>query len=291
MRRDTRDAFFYIGPSMIVLMIIAAVPLAVALGTSVTNWDLHRPEAREFVGLDNYIRLFRDDRFTSSIAVTIAFTTVSVGVSMVGGFVLALMTQRNFPLKNVVRALLTIPMITTPVVSATMFRVFFMDPDRGLLNWFLGVLGISGPAWVASWPWAFVAICAVQTWFMTPFVFLISDASMASLPQSVFDAAKMDGATYRQRVVRLVLPMLRDPLIFAAIFRITIDYRMFDTIYVLTRGGPARYTEVLSVWVYNRALRSFDIGYANAGSVVMAVIVAAVCLLLVLYNYRKREIS
>ena len=274
---------------MFVLLIVAALPLGVALATSTTNWHLHRAAQREFIGLANYIRLFEDPRFIYSLQVTLLYTAVSVGVSMIGGFVLALMMRRTFPGRNLVRALLTIPLIMTPVVSATMYRVFFYDADRGLFNWILGTLGLPTPVWVASWPMAFYAICIIQIWFMTPFVFLVCDAAMESLPREPFDAAKIDGAGYLQRIIRLVIPMMRDTLIFALIFRITIDYRMFDTIYVTTRGGPARYTEVMSVWVYNRALRSFDVGYANAGSVVMAIVVALICLALMLYNYRRRE--
>ncbi len=289
MARDTKAALAYIGPAMFVLLIVAALPLAVALATSTTNWHLHRAAQREFIGLANYIRLFGDPRFIYSLRVTLLYTAVSVGVSMVGGFVLALMMRRTFPGRNLVRALLTIPLIMTPVVSATMYRVFFYDADRGLFNWILGTLGLPTPVWVASWPMAFYAICIIQIWFMTPFVFLVCDAAMESLPREPFDAAKIDGAGYFQRIFRLVIPMMRDTLIFALIFRITIDYRMFDTIYVTTRGGPARYTEVMSVWVYNRALRSFDVGYANAGSVVMAIVVALICLALMLYNYRRRE--
>ncbi len=286
-RYDLTAGALYIGPSLVVLALIAAAPLFVAVSTSMTDANLHNLAMRQFTGLENYVRLFRDPRFVSSVSITLGFTAISVGASMVAGFVLALMMQRVFPGKNLIRALLTIPMIMTPVVSATMYRVFFFDADRGLVNWILNVVGLSGPAWMASMPFAFISICLVQSWFMTPFVFVISDASMQGLPSQPFDAAKIDGANYRQRITRIMLPMMRSSLIFALIFRITIDYRMFDTIYVMTRGGPARHTEVLSVWTYNRALRSFDVGYANAGAVVMAVIVSVVCLGLVLYNYRK----
>lgn len=290
-RYELKAAALYIGPSMLVLLLIAAVPLAVAVATSLTDANLHQLQSRQYIGFENYARLFNDSRFTASVGVTLLFTIVSVGTSMVAGFVLALLMQRPFAGKNAIRALLTIPLIMTPVVSATMYRVFFFDADRGLVNWALSSLGVHGPAWVASMPYAFIAICIVQSWFMTPFVFIICDATMEGLPREPFDAAKIDGANYGQRISRLMLPMMRNSLVFALIFRITIDYRMFDTIYVMTRGGPARYTEVLSVWTYNRALRSFDVGYANAGAVVMAVIVSAVCLGLVLYNYRKREIA
>ena len=288
-RSDRVSALLYIGPSVVVLTVIAIVPLVYALITSASDWHLHRPAMRQWVGLANYARLLTDARFLNSVAVTLSFTALSVGLSMVIGFGIALLIQRDFPAKNIVRALLTIPMIMTPVVSTLIFRVFLFEADVGLINWILRMLGISGPAWVASSPYAFASIVIVQTWFMTPFVILVVDAALESLPREPFDAAKIDGASYLQRIVWLVIPMLKGTLIFTLIFRITIDYRMFETIYILTGGGPARDTQVLSVWVYNRALRSFDVGYANAGSVVMMLIIATTCLALLMISYRKAD--
>lgn len=288
-RRDRRSALLYIGPSIFVLTVIAVVPVAYAFVTSMSDWHLHRPATRQWVGLENYTRLLADPRFLNSVGVTLLFTVLAVGFSMVAGFVIALLIQRHFPGKNIVRALLTIPMIMTPVVSTLIFRVFFFEADVGLVNWILRMIGIPGPAWVASSPYAFISIIIVQTWFMTPFVILVVDAALESLPKEPFDAAMIDGATYLQRVIWLVIPMLKGTLLFTLVFRITIDYRMFETIYVLTGGGPSRDTQVLSVWVYNRALRSFDVGYANAGSVIMMVIIAVTCLALLLFAYRKAD--
>ena len=282
-------ALAYIGPSLVVLLAVAVIPILVALGTSLTSWDLHDPAGSQFIGLGNYIELARDSRFLSSIGITLLFTLTSVGISMVVGFCLALLIQREFHGKNLVRALLTIPMIMTPVVSTLIWRVFFFEADVGLINWTLGVLGIQGPAWISRSPYAFFSIVTVQTWFMTPFVLLVTDAALESLPKEPFDAAKIDGASYWQRILLLVLPMIKRTLVFTLIFRITIDYRMFETIFVLTSGGPARDTEVLSIWVYTRALRNFDVGYANAGSVVMMAIIAVTCLVLLLRTYGEQD--
>lgn len=288
-RNDRLSALLYIGPSIAVLTVVAIIPIGYAIMTSMSDWHLHRPAMRRWVGLENYLRLFSDPRFMNSVGVTIGFTVLSVGFSMIIGFLIALLIQKEFPGKNMVRALLTIPMIMTPVVSTLIFRVFFFEADVGLVNWILRSVGIDGPAWVASSPYAFIAIVVVQTWFMTPFVILVVEAALESLPSEPFDAAMMDGASYFQRVIWLVIPMLKSTLIFTLVFRITIDYRMFETIYILTGGGPARDTQVLSVWVYNRALRSFDVGYANAGSVIMMLIIAAACLTLLLTAYRKGD--
>jgi multiple sugar transport system permease protein len=288
-RSEYIKALFYIGPSMLVLLAIAVIPIIYAIGTSMTNWDLHNPALTKFIGIENYINLAQDPRFLHSIKVTLLFTGLSVGLSMILGFCLALLIQNDFFGKNMVRTLLTIPMIMTPVVSTLIWRVFFFEADVGLINWTLSLFDIKGPAWVASSPYAFISIVTVQTWFMTPFVLLVTDAALESLPKEPFDAAKIDGASYWQRVFHLVIPLLKKTLIFTLIFRVTIDYRMFETIYVLTSGGPARDTEVLSVWVYTRALRNFEVGYANAGSVVMMVIIGIVCLVLLLRTYRRSE--
>lgn len=281
------EAIPYIGPSLIVLGIIAVFPILYAMAGSLTDWHLHRASSRTLVGLRNYFELFGDPRFLSSLSVTLLFTALSVLATMVFGFLLALLIQKPFRGKNLVRALLTIPMIMTPVVSALAWKVFFFEADIGLINWLLGGLGIRGPAWVATSPSAFFAVVLVDVWFMTPFVMLIMDAALAGLPPEPLDAAKIDGASYWQRVSHVIIPMIRGTIVFTLIFRITIDYRMFDIIYVMTAGGPAFDTQVLSIWVYNTALRTFEIGYANAGAVVMMFIIGTVCLAILILGLRK----
>jgi len=273
----------------VVLLLIAFLPVFYAVRTSFWSWHLHRSASRALVGLGNYLELFGDQRYVNSLGLTFLFTLLSVSGTMVLGFLLALLVQRPFRGKNVALALLTLPMIMTPVVSALMWRFFFFEPSVGLVNWFLGLFGIRGPAWVASSPWAFISVIIVNIWFMAPFVMLIMEASLSSIPKEPLEAAILDGAGYWQRVLHIVIPMIRGTILFTLIFRITIDYRMFDIINIMTGGGPAFDTQVLSIWVYNVALRTFEVGYANAGATVMMLLIGALCLGILLLAGRKSE--
>lgn len=283
-----RKALIYIFPALIVLFIIAIYPTIYAIYSGFWDTHFHRPQARMFVGFANYLKLFSDNRFLNSIGLTFLFTFISVAGTMVLGFLLALLFEKPFNGKNTALALLTIPMVMAPVVSALIWRVFLFEPDVGIVNWLLSLVGIRGPYWVSSSPWAFISAVMVNIWFMTPFVMLIMDAALSGLTKNTIEAAMIDGASYWQRVWYIIIPLLKGPILFTVIFRVTIDYRMFDIVYTMTRGGPAFDTELLSLWVYNVALRTFQIGYANAGAVVMMILIGITCLLIVLPIIRKR---
>lgn len=286
-RYEWGKAALYIGPSIVVLLLIAFLPILYAVRTSFWSWHLHRAGTRALAGLGNYLHLFADHRYMNSLGLTLLFTALSVSASMVLGFLLALLVQKPFKGKNLTLALLTLPMIMTPVVSAMMWRFFFFEPSVGLVNWFLGVLGIKGPAWVATSPWAFISVVIVNTWFMTPFVMLIMEASLSSIPKEPLEAAMLDGAGYWKRIFYVVIPLIKRTILFTLIFRITIDYRTFDIVYTMTGGGPAFDTQVLSIWVYNVALRTFEVGYANAGATVMMLVIGGLCLGILALAVRK----
>lgn len=286
-RYEWGKAALYIGPSIVVLFLIAFLPILYAVRTSFWSWHLHRAGTRALAGLGNYLHLFADQRYMNSLGLTLLFTALSVSASMVLGFLLALLVQKPFKGKNLTLALLTLPMIMTPVVSALMWRFFFFEPSVGLVNWFLGVLGIKGPAWVATSPWAFISVVIVNTWFMTPFVMLIMEASLSSIPKEPLEAAMLDGAGYWKRIFYVVIPLIKRTILFTLIFRITIDYRTFDIVYTMTGGGPAFDTQVLSIWVYNVALRTFEVGYANAGATVMMLVIGGLCLGILALAVRK----
>lgn len=285
---EWQKAILYIGPSILVLFVIAVYPMLYAIRTGLWNWDLHKSDTRMFIGLDNYIRLFSDQRFLNSLGITFLFTLFSVAATMILGFLLALLLKKPFKGKNITLALLTIPMVMAPVVSALVWKVFLLEPDMGIVNWFLGLIGISGPYWVSTSPWAFISIVLVNTWFMIPFVMLIMEAALSGVPDEPIEAAMLDGASYWKRVWYIIIPIIKGKILFTLIFRITIDYRMFDIVYTMTRGGPAFDTEMLSSWVYNVALRTFNVGYANAGAVVMMIVIGITCLLIILPSIVKR---
>ncbi len=275
--KKTITKTIFIIPSLIALGAVAVYPLIYAIRSSFHDWNLHRPDASRFIGINNYIRLFNDFTFTNSLTITLIYTLITVTGTMVLGFLLALLLQKPFKGVNLARALLTVPMIMTQVVIGLGFRVFIWEPDYGLVNWLLDLINISGPAWVSQIPYAFIAAAITHIWFMTPLVMIIMDASLANIPDNIQDATKIDGASYWQRIFYVIIPMLKKTIIFTILLRITIDFRMFDIIHVLTGGGPGRSTQLLSVWVYNQALRAHNLGYANSGALLMMVIIALIC--------------
>lgn len=285
---EWQNASIYIGPSLIVLFLIAIYPMLYAIWTGFWDLNLHRPAARSFAGFENYIKLFLDHRFLSSLRITFLFTFFSVAGTMVLGFLLALLFEKPFKGKNTALALLTIPMVMAPVVSALIWKVFLLEPDVGIVNWFLKLVGIRGPYWVSTYPWALISVVIVNVWFLTPFVMLIMEAALSGLPKETLEAAMIDGAGYWKRVWCIIIPLLKAKILFTLVFRITIDYRTFDIIYTMTRGGPAFDTEMLSLWVYNVALRTFQMGYANAGAVMMMIIIGIICFLIILPTIRER---
>ena len=289
---EWQKASIYILPALIVLFIIAIYPMIYAVWTGFWDSHLHKPDARTFAGFENYIKLFSDSRFLSSIGITFLFTLISVAGTMVLGFLMALLFEKPFKGKDTALALLTIPMVMAPVVSALIWKVFLLEPDVGIVNWLLSLVGIKGPYWISTTPWALISVIIVNIWFMTPFVMLIMEAALSGLPNEFIEAAMIDGAGYWRRVWYIIIPLLKGEILFTLIFRITIDYRMFDIVYTITRGGPAFDTEMLSVWVYSVALRTFQMGYANAGAVTMMIIIGITCLLIILpIIWKKGELA
>ncbi len=275
--KDNMSRYSFLIPSLVALGLVAVFPVIYAVRSSFYSWNLHRPAAREFVGFNNFVKLVTDYTYVNSVSITLLYTAITVGSTMILGFLLALLLKKPFKGRNVVRALLTVPMIMTQVVIGLNWRVFMWEPDYGLINWLLRLVGIRGPAWVSSVPFAFIAAAITNIWFMTPLVMIIMDASLASFPQSLEDAAKIDGASYWQRIIYVIIPILKRTFAFTLLLRITIDFRMFDIVHVLTGGGPARTTQLLSIWVYNQALRVSDMGYSNAGAILMMVIISIIC--------------
>ncbi len=276
----------YLAPALIALAVIAVYPMFYSLFSSMFSWNLHQPHLRQFVGFRNYIDLFTSSRFLNSLQVTLGYSVLSVALSMILGFITALLIQKPFWGRGLVRTLLIIPLIIPPVVAGLLWRVFMLEPDLGLVNYFLSVIGIQGPAWLAQSRTAFLGIVIADVWVYTPFVMMIMDAALDGVPENVRESAFMDGATYVQVTFYIVLPMIRAIAMFTLLFRFTTVFRMFDIIYIMTTGGPGFATEVLSIFSYNTALRMFRMGYANASVITMAFIISLIAIIIIKITQR-----
>jgi multiple sugar transport system permease protein len=244
-------------PAVVVLAGVAVLPVLAAMWLSLHRSILIFHDQR-FVGLANFRFLVSDARFWSALGTTARFTAVAVAVELVLGLPIALLLHRG---KGLLRAALLLPWAIPTAVSARMWAWLF-NADYGLLHRLLPSVD-----WLGSPGTALSAAVLVDVWKTTPFVALILLAGLQSIPEDVYEAARVDGAGRARIFTGVTLPLLRPSILLALLFRSLDAFRVFDAIYVLTEGGPANATETLSIYAYKTLMRSGDFGYGSTLSV------------------------
>jgi multiple sugar transport system permease protein len=266
---------FVVG-ALLVFALVVIYPLLYSFWVSLHQWIFIRSD-RPFIGIENYSAVLSDPFFMQSIWRTVVFVVGTTLLSVVGGLGLAVMLSGYIRGKVVIRTLLLIPFVMTPVITALVWKTFFFDAQFGLINAFLNLLGFSDVQWLTNGWTAMFAVVFVDAWNYTPMIMLVLGAAIATLPKEPFEAAKIDGASSWQQFTHLTLPMIQGPLIFAVLFRITQSFKVFEIIYVMTGGGPGYDTRVLSLYIYDTALRNLNMGQANAQSYVMMAVIVLIC--------------
>lgn len=242
--------------------------------------------ADTFVGLDNYVRAFSDPTLRQSILVTLVYVVAAVAVEMAVGVGIALLMRRRFPGKGIVRALMLIPMVLTPVVAALTWRLL-MDPTSGTLNWILAGLGLGGDhAFLSDPRTALPAVILVDIWQNTPYVIIIVLAGLESLDPAPFEAASLDGAAGWTMLRHMTLPMLRPVIAIAMLLRTIDAAKTFALIQTMTRGGPGTSTMAISNYVYRTGFQVFDIGYSTA-----LALLTSVALVVVIFPAARRMLG
>jgi multiple sugar transport system permease protein len=262
-------------PTAIILLMVGIMPLVYSLALTLHDWTLGKPQGAVFIWFRNYAAVVQDIRFWQSLKTSFIFTAAAVSTEFVVGMALAVLFSREFRGNRLVRTLLLIPMLLAPIVAGLIWR-FMYNPQIGIINFLLRLVHINGPIWLGDPSVALPAVVLVDVWQWTPFMFLMLFTGMASLPVDVFEAAMVDGATGFQRFFRITLPLLRPIILVAVVIRVIDTLRIFDTIFVLTRGGPADITEVLSIYTYKVGMNFFRIGYATTMSYFLLVIITVV---------------
>ncbi|GGD59279.1 carbohydrate ABC transporter permease [Paenibacillus nasutitermitis] len=262
----------WIMPTMLILGIMSVVVMGYSIYLALHDINLVK-SAKSFVGADNFVALLQDSRAWSSLWRTIVFSISATGIELLLGLGLALYLNRPFIGRKLVRTLLLIPMIMTPVVSGLIWRVFY-DPNSGVINYYLGQLGLSSKInWLGSTELAMVSVIVADVWQWTPFVFLILAAGLDAMPSEPLEAAEVDGASTFQRFSHVVLPLLAPSLIIAFLLRIIDSVKTFDIIYVMTRGGPSLATETTNMYAYIQGFNNFNISYATVINLTITVII------------------
>ena len=272
--RRARTAWLFLVPSLVVILLVAGYPLFRTIELSLTQTNLLQfPLRSHFVGLLNYKFLLQDAQWWDSVKNTVIFTVFSVGIETVLGLGIAMLVNAKFPGRGAMRTAMLIPWAIPTVVSAQMWRWMYNDV-YGVINDIFMKLGLTHKAyaWLANPHLMLPAVISVDVWKTTPFMALLLLAGLQTIPNELYEAARVDGATAWQNFVRVTLPLLRPALLIALIFRTLDALRVFDVIYVMTGTNPT----TMSMAVYSRQqLVDFGaLGYGSALSVGIFVIIA-----------------
>jgi multiple sugar transport system permease protein len=280
-RSERRLGWMLAGPAFFTMLAVTAYPIVQAVYDSLFDFRLTDPDNRSFTGLSNYVVILTDKLWWTSIAVTLFITVVTVAVELVLGFALALVMMKALKaIRPVVRAAILIPYAVITVVSAFSWQYAF-DLDSGFVNaWFDWVPGVSATTdWFGGqWSSLFV-ICIAEIWKTTPFISLLLLAGLAQVPDVLQEAAKVDGATWWQRMTKVTIPNMKAAIMVALLFRSLDAFRVFDSIFVMT--GGANNTESVSFLAYRQTIVRLEIGLGSAVSVLLFLCVVLISALFI----------
>jgi multiple sugar transport system permease protein len=277
-----------LAPALSVYLLVAVLPMVNLLVMSVHDIRWEQGSAQwSFVGLKHFGELPSDPLVRAGLANTALFAVLSVGAEMVIGFFLALFVTRVVTGRLVYRTVFLLPILIPGIVIGAIWKLMY-NPDFGVVNQLLGLVGLAGHDWLGTGTLAFASVVAVDVWHWTPFVFLLLLAGLESLPRDSQEAARMDGASAWQELRFVTLPMMMPTLVVTLVFRLIVSFKVFDEVYLLTGGGPGTATEVVSFTIYRRFFTEDRMGYGAAVSV-LTLFVLALLIVLSLGATRRRR--
>jgi multiple sugar transport system permease protein len=264
-------------PAVIAIVILFVGPVLANAYISVHDWYIGATP--KYIGLGNFVRALNDHRFWGGLKNTFYFTLVAVPVELVLGLGIAVLFNRDFRGKGLVRTIILLPMVATPVAIALIWALMF-NPSLGVMNYFLESLGLPRSLWVASAQLAIPSLTLVDIWEWTPMVALILLAALQGVPTELYEAAIIDGAGPVQAFRFITLPSIRSAAVIALILRSIDALKTFDIIYVITQGGPGIASETLNVFAFKTGFEFFRAGYAASLLIFLLVAVLGVSVLL-----------
>lgn len=286
---DRHIVAVFLLPAVIFVVVMMIFPVIYTVWLSLHTWSGGVGSSPEFVGLDNFARLLTDDpRFWAAARRTFLFTALAVIAETVIGVAIALIFNREFMGKGLLRTLFLFPMIATPVAIALVWRLMY-EPSLGILNDLLSSVGLPRSDWVASSTMALPFLAVVDIWEWTPLITLMTLAGLSTLPSEPFEAAAIDGASPWQTFRHITLPMLRPVIIVAMTFRMIDALKTFDIIYVITQGGPGFASETLNLYTYAQSFQYQNLGYASSLLIVFFTLVVGSAVLLMKFRTKERR--
>src|SRR3954470_9896301 len=257
-------------PALIFTIVITQLPFLLTLVYSFFSWNLLRTEGRHFAWFENYSNVLSDSATYSALWVTVKLTVGAVLLSVLVGLACALLVDRKFLGRGVVRTLLIAPFLIMPAAASLLWKTTMLNPVFGLVNWVLGPLGVGNVDWASQYP--LLTIIIVETWHWAPFMMLILLGGLQGQDRSVLEAARVDGATTLQSFRFLTLPHLRQFIELGVVLGSIYIVQVFDSIFMITQGGPGTATTNLPFELYETAFRAFNVGQASALGVIVVVL-------------------
>jgi multiple sugar transport system permease protein len=268
-------------PAVLLVAAIIVYPVVYTVWMSLQDWFASSLTLPKFIGLANYQKiLVGDPRFREAVVRTLYFTGLVIAGETVLGVAMALLFNREFWGRGLLRTLAILPMVATPVAIGLVF-VMMYHPTLGVGNYILSVLQLPPFKWTYSSGTALYALALVDIWQWTPLIMLIALAGLASLPQEPYEAAHIDGATALQAFWHITLPLLRPAIVVAILFRAIDAIKTFDIIFIMTQGGPANSSETINILLFNQAFSYFNMGYASSMAVALFAVVMGASLILI----------
>lgn len=265
-RRRRRAGLLLVAPALLHASLWIGLPVVASVVLAFTEYDVLT--APRFVGLDNFREMLGDAVFRKSVVNTVVYTFFTVPFGMALGLLLALALHTGLRARGFFRTAVFLPQVTATVAIALVW-LWIYNPGNGLLNTLLSFLGIDGPAWLSSTSWAMPSVILVGIWQGIGMKMLIYLAALQSLPKELYEAASVDGASKVRQFFSITLPLLKPATFFVLITSMISAFQSFDQIYILTDGGPANSTTMMTYEIYKSAFREFRVGYACAQSLVL----------------------
>ncbi|MGE5507832.1 MAG: carbohydrate ABC transporter permease [Chitinophagales bacterium] len=275
-------------PALLFVLAMMVFPILYTLRLSFTDWSMASETPPAWVGLGNYLSLLtKDERFWGAVLRTFEFTAMAVVVETALGVAIALVLNRDFPGKNLVKTIFLLPMVATPVAIGMVWLLIY-EPTIGFANYLLSVLHLKRLLFIASPQQALPALALVDVWQWTPMITLIALAGLSGLPRDPYEAALVDGASPWQTVRRITIPLLMPTIVAAVTLRAIDALKTFDIIYTMTQGGPGFTTETLNIYAFQLGFQYFRMGAASSLLIIFFALVLGVTIIL---NWAKRPVE
>lgn len=271
--RDTRDGILFSLPFLVVFFFFMVYPLLFGLYISFFKWNIL--SSPTFIGRKNYVDLFRDAKFYSSLLHTLEFVVITTPILLLLGFAMALVVTGKSPMAGLLETVFFIPYIFSMTVVATLWA-WIMQKDFGIINQAILLLGGQRIGWLTDEKYAMWSVCIATFWWTAGFNMVLFTAGIKQIPQEVYESAEIDGANSWQRMTHITIPLVAPTTVLCLILQVIASFNVFGQVYVMTGGGPAGSTRVLIQYIYETGFQYFRMGYSAAMSYVLFVIMLIV---------------